>query len=408
MYRHGRGATARRSDPLCWIDAIALARKAGKAVCGFERTKEALWSGRTRLLFAASDGSEDGKSKLRGLAESARIVSVLSSGELGLAFGRDFVIHAALLDGGATTLSKGAGAGQVRQSFSHGRSKTVVVETKKKRVVTPKVGGAKRPSVKSAAAKAAPKTEVAPKAKAEAKAESTAAKPKAKAPKGGKSAVLQTLSDEEYARRVKALDAAKAADTAREKAAAAEAKRVAAEEKARLAAEKAATEAAEKAAKEKQDEVAKAKANEDAAKAAEEAKKAAELEAEKARKAEEAAKAAEETAAKDAAAAGEGRKEAEAKEEKAAERKAARKRVDDGVKTGADVDISSLRAETCCGNDLSGTAKARAWSSELHDSRCASGSKPRRRQAQGRFRASETGRQQTSFRSFDDCTGNLG
>jgi len=85
------------------IDAIALARKAGKAVCGFERAKEALWSGRTRLLFAASDGSEDGKSKLRGLAESARIVSVLSSGELGLAFGRDFVIHAALLDGGATT-----------------------------------------------------------------------------------------------------------------------------------------------------------------------------------------------------------------------------------------------------------------------------------------------------------------
>ncbi len=85
------------------IDSIALARKAGKAVCGFERTKEALWSCRTRLLFAALDGSEDGKSKLRGLAESARIISVLTSGELGLAFGRDFVIHAALLDGGATT-----------------------------------------------------------------------------------------------------------------------------------------------------------------------------------------------------------------------------------------------------------------------------------------------------------------
>jgi len=85
------------------IDSISIARKAGKAVCGFERTKEALWSGRTRLLFAASDGSEDGKSKLRGLAEGARIISVLGSTELGLAFGRDFVIHAALLDGGATT-----------------------------------------------------------------------------------------------------------------------------------------------------------------------------------------------------------------------------------------------------------------------------------------------------------------
>lgn len=85
------------------IDSVSLARKAGKAVCGFERTKEALWSGRTRVLFAAQDGSEDGKSKLRGLAEGARIVSVLTSAELGLAFGREFVIHAALLDGGATT-----------------------------------------------------------------------------------------------------------------------------------------------------------------------------------------------------------------------------------------------------------------------------------------------------------------
>ncbi len=240
---------------------------------------------------------------------------------------------------GKLSISKGAGAGQVRQSFSHGRSKTVVVETKKKRVVTPKTGAAKRPTVKSAAAKPAPKAE-APAAKVEPKA-APAAKPKAKAPKGGKSAVLQSLSDEEYARRVKALDAAKAADTAREKAAAAEAKRVAAEEKARLTAEAAAAEAAEKAAKEEQDEAAQAKANEAAAKAAEEAKKVAELEAEKARKAQEAAKEAEETAAKDAAAAGEGRKEAEAKEERAAERKAARKR-EDGVKTGSDVDISAL------------------------------------------------------------------
>jgi predicted RNA-binding protein YlxR (DUF448 family) len=84
-------------------DSIAIARKAGKAVCGFERSKEALWTGRTRLLFAAADGAADGKSKLRGLAEDAHIVSVLTSDELGLAFGRDFVIHAALLDGGATT-----------------------------------------------------------------------------------------------------------------------------------------------------------------------------------------------------------------------------------------------------------------------------------------------------------------
>lgn len=85
------------------IDSVSLARKAGVAVCGFERCKEALYGGKVRLLFAASDGSEDGKSKLRGLAEGAEIVPVLSSEELGLAFGRDSVIHAALLNGGATT-----------------------------------------------------------------------------------------------------------------------------------------------------------------------------------------------------------------------------------------------------------------------------------------------------------------
>lgn len=85
------------------VEALALARKAGKAVCGFERAREALLSGKVRLLFAASDGAEDGKSKLRGIAEGAKIVPVLSSEELGLAFGRESVIHAALLGGGATT-----------------------------------------------------------------------------------------------------------------------------------------------------------------------------------------------------------------------------------------------------------------------------------------------------------------
>ncbi len=240
---------------------------------------------------------------------------------------------------GKLSISRGAETGRVRQSFSHGRSKTVVVETKKKRVVAPKTGGAKRPTVKAAAPKTdSPAQKPAPR-------KQPAAKPKA--PKGNKSAVLQSLSDEEYARRVKALDAAKAAETARKEAQEAEAKRAAAEEKACIAAETAKAEAAEaearaKAAKE-EDEAKKAAetraANEVAAKAAEEARLAAELEAEKARKAEEAARKAEETAAKDAAAAGEGRKEAEARKE----RQAARKR-DDGVKTGDAVDISALTA----------------------------------------------------------------
>ena len=40
---------------------------------------------------------------------------------------------------------KGARPGNVKQSFSHGRTKNVVVETKRKRVVVPKPGGVKQP-----------------------------------------------------------------------------------------------------------------------------------------------------------------------------------------------------------------------------------------------------------------------
>ena len=43
--------------------------------------------------------------------------------------------------GGRLELRKGVETGQVRQSFSHGRSKTVTVEVRKKRVIGP--GGAR-------------------------------------------------------------------------------------------------------------------------------------------------------------------------------------------------------------------------------------------------------------------------
>ena len=44
--------------------------------------------------------------------------------------------------------------GAVKQSFSHGRSKTVVVETKRRRVLTPnKTEGDKKPAAKAPAAR---------------------------------------------------------------------------------------------------------------------------------------------------------------------------------------------------------------------------------------------------------------
>ena len=85
------------------IDLIALARKAGDAVTGYEKVKEWLVSGRAKLLIQAEDGSERGKAKLRPPAGENRLISWLTAGELGLAFGRERAIHAALAAGGLTT-----------------------------------------------------------------------------------------------------------------------------------------------------------------------------------------------------------------------------------------------------------------------------------------------------------------
>lgn len=82
------------------VDLIALARKAGLAVAGFEKVKGWLAGGEhVRALFQASDGSERGKSKL-WTPEGARYYGCLTAQELGLAFGRQTVIHGALASGG--------------------------------------------------------------------------------------------------------------------------------------------------------------------------------------------------------------------------------------------------------------------------------------------------------------------
>ena len=82
------------------VDLIALARKAGLAVAGFEKVKGWLAGGeQVRVLLQASDGSERGKAKL-WTPEGARYFGCLTAREMGLAFGRDAVIHGALASGG--------------------------------------------------------------------------------------------------------------------------------------------------------------------------------------------------------------------------------------------------------------------------------------------------------------------
>ncbi len=123
-------------------------------------------------------------------------------------------------------LRGGARPGNVKQSFSHGRTKNVVVETKRKRVVVPKPG---------------------------------AGKPGGGAtPSGDPSRRPAGISDAEMARRMKALQAAKARE-AEEAAAREAAEKAREEERARRRAEQEAKEREQREAEEK----ARAKAEED-------------------------------------------------------------------------------------------------------------------------------------------------
>lgn len=84
------------------VHLISLARKAGQAVAGFEKVKDWLAKEQARVLIQASDGSERGKTKLRPPPGKDGFIGCLTANELGLAFGRENVIHGALAGGGLT------------------------------------------------------------------------------------------------------------------------------------------------------------------------------------------------------------------------------------------------------------------------------------------------------------------
>jgi predicted RNA-binding protein YlxR (DUF448 family) len=84
---------------------LGLARRSGALVLGFDNVLRALESARPpRLLVEAHDGAGDGKRKLYNAAHARglkpALVTCLSSAELGLALGRENVIHAAVQPGG--------------------------------------------------------------------------------------------------------------------------------------------------------------------------------------------------------------------------------------------------------------------------------------------------------------------
>ncbi|WP_299139721.1 RNA-binding protein [uncultured Tateyamaria sp.] len=83
------------------VDLIALSRKSGRAVAGYEKVKSWLQMEEAQVLIQAVDGSGRGKTKL-STPHFGTYIGWLTSDELGLAFGRQTVIHGALASGGLT------------------------------------------------------------------------------------------------------------------------------------------------------------------------------------------------------------------------------------------------------------------------------------------------------------------
>jgi predicted RNA-binding protein YlxR (DUF448 family) len=77
-------------------DTIGLARRAGRAVGGCDKVRAAVDAGMAGLILFALDGAPDARRKSAGLARWLPLAMVLTAAELGAAFGRERVVHAAL------------------------------------------------------------------------------------------------------------------------------------------------------------------------------------------------------------------------------------------------------------------------------------------------------------------------
>lgn len=83
-------------------DVLGLCKRAGLAVAGHDKVSEWLDFRKVAVLLQASDGSPQGRNKLAARAANLPVVTILTREELGLALGRENVVHAALSPGGLT------------------------------------------------------------------------------------------------------------------------------------------------------------------------------------------------------------------------------------------------------------------------------------------------------------------
>ena len=80
-------------------ELLGLARRAGQAVAGFQKSREWLQSRKIGIVVQACDGSPDERSRLMSGVRDVPTAAPLSAAALGAVFGRDHVVHVAVAQG---------------------------------------------------------------------------------------------------------------------------------------------------------------------------------------------------------------------------------------------------------------------------------------------------------------------
>ncbi len=80
-------------------ELLGLARRAGQAVCGFQKAREWLVAGRAGLVVQAADGSWDERMRFLSGVKDVGVVAPLPGAVLGVVFSRDYVVHVAVAHG---------------------------------------------------------------------------------------------------------------------------------------------------------------------------------------------------------------------------------------------------------------------------------------------------------------------
>ncbi|MDI2091095.1 RNA-binding protein [Commensalibacter oyaizuii] len=80
-------------------NSLGLARRAGQVTFGFEKVREKISQNVVGLIIQATNGSEEERKRLLSGAKHLPNIAIFTAKELGILFGREYVVHAAIHTG---------------------------------------------------------------------------------------------------------------------------------------------------------------------------------------------------------------------------------------------------------------------------------------------------------------------